>query len=179
MELIPKAEFSIVTRASKAWIPELIAAAGPEVTETYIDFSPPQLRHAYPQNCPSPMSNWKNLFTSPLLQLIFDQAGIPAHQPLGKDSAQIGIVAMRHPPRCGRFRHASSLPNLRIASNLTPRILPLFIERRAMRIKTPEGLERVKYLVDTYEQSEARQSKDQRRMPVSYDFLWIELGIMP
>jgi len=35
MEPIPKAEFSIVTRASsKAWIPELIAAAGPEVTET-------------------------------------------------------------------------------------------------------------------------------------------------
>ena len=29
MELVPKAEFSIVTRASKAWIPELIAAAGP------------------------------------------------------------------------------------------------------------------------------------------------------
>jgi hypothetical protein len=27
-----------VTRASKAWIPELIAAATPEVTETYIDF---------------------------------------------------------------------------------------------------------------------------------------------
>ena len=39
MELVPKAEFSIVTRASsKEWIPELIAAAGPEVTETYIDF---------------------------------------------------------------------------------------------------------------------------------------------
>ena len=38
MELVPKAEFSIVTRASKAWIPELIAAAGSEVTETYIDF---------------------------------------------------------------------------------------------------------------------------------------------
>jgi hypothetical protein len=37
MELVPKAEFLIVTRASsKAWIPELIAAAGPEVTETYI-----------------------------------------------------------------------------------------------------------------------------------------------
>jgi hypothetical protein len=34
-----KAEFSIVTRASsKAWIPELIAAAGAQVTETYIDF---------------------------------------------------------------------------------------------------------------------------------------------
>jgi hypothetical protein len=27
MELVPKAEFSIVTRANKAWIPELIAAA--------------------------------------------------------------------------------------------------------------------------------------------------------
>jgi len=37
MELVFKAEFSIVTRASKAWIPELIAAAGPEVAETYID----------------------------------------------------------------------------------------------------------------------------------------------
>jgi site-specific recombinase XerD len=38
MELVPKAEFSIFTRASsKAWIPELIAAAGPEVTETYIE----------------------------------------------------------------------------------------------------------------------------------------------
>ena len=43
MEPIPKAEFSIVTRnTSKAWIPELIAAAGPEVTETYIDFSLPR-----------------------------------------------------------------------------------------------------------------------------------------
>ena len=38
MELVPKAECSIVTRANKAWIPELIAAAGPEVTETYIAF---------------------------------------------------------------------------------------------------------------------------------------------
>ena len=28
MELVPKAEFSIVTRASQAWIPELITAAG-------------------------------------------------------------------------------------------------------------------------------------------------------
>jgi hypothetical protein len=44
-------------------------------------------------------------------------------------------------------------------------------------IKTPEGLERVKYLLHTYEQSEARQSKDQRRMPVSFEFLWSELGI--
>jgi hypothetical protein len=30
MELVPKAEFSIVARASKAWISELIAAAGPK-----------------------------------------------------------------------------------------------------------------------------------------------------
>jgi len=27
-----------VTRTLKAWIPELIALAGPDVTETYIDF---------------------------------------------------------------------------------------------------------------------------------------------
>ena len=36
MELIRKAEFSIVTRAFKAWNSELIAAAGPDVTESYI-----------------------------------------------------------------------------------------------------------------------------------------------
>ena len=43
MELIPKAEFSIVTRASsEAWIPELIAAAGPEVIEPTLIFSPPR-----------------------------------------------------------------------------------------------------------------------------------------
>ena len=57
MELIPKAEFSMVTRASsKAWIPELIAAAGPEVTETYIDFFTSTIRNrntraAYARAC--------------------------------------------------------------------------------------------------------------------------------
>ena len=36
MEPIPKAEFSIVTRtSSKAWLPELIASAGPEVTDLH------------------------------------------------------------------------------------------------------------------------------------------------
>ena len=57
MELVPKAEFSIVTRAaSKAWIPELIAAAGPEVTENYIDFFTATIRNrntrqAYARAC--------------------------------------------------------------------------------------------------------------------------------
>jgi hypothetical protein len=57
MELVPKAEFSIVTRASSsAWIPELIAAAGPEVTETYIDFFNSTIRNrntrvAYARAC--------------------------------------------------------------------------------------------------------------------------------
>jgi hypothetical protein len=56
MELVPKAEFSIVTRASKAWIPELIAATGPEVTETYIDFFTSTIRNrntraAYARAC--------------------------------------------------------------------------------------------------------------------------------
>jgi hypothetical protein len=56
MELVPKAEFSIVTRANKAWIPELIAAAGPEVTETYIDFFTSTIRNrntraAYARAC--------------------------------------------------------------------------------------------------------------------------------
>jgi hypothetical protein len=57
MEPISKAEFSIVTRASsKAWIPELIAAAGPEVTESYIDFFTATIRNrntrqAYARAC--------------------------------------------------------------------------------------------------------------------------------
>jgi hypothetical protein len=57
MESIPKAEFSIVTRTSaKAWLPELIAAAGPEVTETYIDFFTSTIRNrntrvAYARAC--------------------------------------------------------------------------------------------------------------------------------
>ena len=57
MELVPKAEFSIVTRASfKAWIPELTASAGAEVTETYIDFFTSTIRNrntraAYARAC--------------------------------------------------------------------------------------------------------------------------------
>ena len=56
MHLVPKAEFSAVTRTSKAWIPELIAAAGPEVTETYIDFFTSTIRNrntrqAYARAC--------------------------------------------------------------------------------------------------------------------------------
>jgi hypothetical protein len=44
-------------------------------------------------------------------------------------------------------------------------------------IGTSEGLERVKFLLRTYEHSEARQAEDQQREPVSYDFLWEALGI--
>jgi hypothetical protein len=40
------AEFTIVTRSSSsAWIPELIAAAGAQVTETYIDFFTSTIRN--------------------------------------------------------------------------------------------------------------------------------------
>ena len=57
MELVPMAEFTIVTRSSSsAWIPELIAAAGPEVTETYIAFFTATIRNrntrqAYARAC--------------------------------------------------------------------------------------------------------------------------------
>src|SRR6476659_10828286 len=57
MELVPMAEFTIVTRSSSsAWIPELIATAGPEVTETYIDFFTATIRNrntraAYARAC--------------------------------------------------------------------------------------------------------------------------------
>jgi hypothetical protein len=46
-------------------------------------------------------------------------------------------------------------------------------------IKTPEGLEQVKFLLHTYEHDEIQQAKNQHRSPVSYDFLWRELGIIP
>jgi hypothetical protein len=46
-------------------------------------------------------------------------------------------------------------------------------------IKTPEGLEQVKFLLHSYEHSETRQAKDQHRTPVSYDFLWHKLGLTP
>jgi hypothetical protein len=44
-------------------------------------------------------------------------------------------------------------------------------------IKTPEGLELVKFLLHTYEHGEIQQAQDQHRPPVSYDFLWQKLGI--
>ena len=46
-------------------------------------------------------------------------------------------------------------------------------------IQTPEGLEQVKFLLHTYEHGELQQAKDQQRSPVSFDFLWQELGIVP
>jgi uncharacterized protein (DUF2384 family) len=46
-------------------------------------------------------------------------------------------------------------------------------------IKTPEGLEQVKFLLHTYEHGEIQQAQDQHRSPVSYDFLWHKLGITP
>ena len=46
-------------------------------------------------------------------------------------------------------------------------------------IETAEGLEQVKFLLHTYEHGEMQQAKDQHRAPVSYDFLWRELGIKP
>lgn len=46
-------------------------------------------------------------------------------------------------------------------------------------IKTPEGLEQVKFLLHTYEHGEAQQAKDQHRAPVPYDFLWQSVGLTP
>jgi hypothetical protein len=46
-------------------------------------------------------------------------------------------------------------------------------------IKTQEGLERVKFLLHTYEHGEMQQAKQQHRAAVSYEFLWRELGITP
>ena len=44
-------------------------------------------------------------------------------------------------------------------------------------IRTAEGLEQVKFLLHSYEHGEARQAKNEHREPVSYDFLWQDLGV--
>lgn len=46
-------------------------------------------------------------------------------------------------------------------------------------ITTEKGLEQVKFLLHSYENNEAQQANEQHRAPVSYDFLWQELGIAP
>jgi hypothetical protein len=44
-------------------------------------------------------------------------------------------------------------------------------------ISTPSGLERVKGLLRFYEESEAMRAAEQEREPMSFDFLWEDLGI--
>jgi hypothetical protein len=44
-------------------------------------------------------------------------------------------------------------------------------------IQTSAGLERVKGLLRSYQASENEQANQQGRSAVSYEFLWIELGI--
>jgi hypothetical protein len=46
-------------------------------------------------------------------------------------------------------------------------------------LRTPEGLEQVKFLLRSYEHGEFQQAKDQNREPVSYDFLWLSIGLTP
>jgi hypothetical protein len=46
-------------------------------------------------------------------------------------------------------------------------------------IRTPEGLEQVKFLLHSYEHGEIQQAKDQNREAVSYDFLWRSIGLTP
>jgi hypothetical protein len=44
-------------------------------------------------------------------------------------------------------------------------------------VTTPAGLERVKGLLRSYEEGEAQSAREQNREPVSFQFLWDELGI--
>jgi hypothetical protein len=44
-------------------------------------------------------------------------------------------------------------------------------------IKTPEGLQKVTFLLRTYENSEKAQALNQNRPVISYGFLWDSLGI--
>ena len=44
-------------------------------------------------------------------------------------------------------------------------------------IKTPAGEERVRGLLRVYEDGEQRMAREQKRQPVSYDFLWQQIGL--
>lgn len=44
-------------------------------------------------------------------------------------------------------------------------------------IKTPAGEERVRGLLRQYEEGELRMAREQKRQPVSYDFLWQQIGL--
>lgn len=46
-------------------------------------------------------------------------------------------------------------------------------------IRTPAGLEQVKFLLNSYTHGEIQQAADQQRKPVSFEFLWHELAIAP
>jgi hypothetical protein len=49
--------------------------------------------------------------------------------------------------------------------------------REAM--ETPEGLDQVKFLLRTYQRDEMKQARQQHRPPVSFDYLWEDLGLTP
>jgi len=87
-----------------------------------------------------------------------------------------------------------------IPETLPPEILTNFIEKRIQQLyvnwadeplpilgdrspreamQTPEGLEQVKFLLNTYEHGEAQQAKDQSRALISYEFLWQSMGLTP
>jgi SEC-C motif/Protein of unknown function (DUF2384) len=57
--------------------------------------------------------------------------------------------------------------------------LPMFKNRTPRQeMQTVAGLERVKGLLRTYQDGEIEQAKEQGRKPVSYQFLWLTLGLV-
>lgn len=102
-----------------------------------------------------------------------------------------GMLANRRPAEIPEPSPPAQLPPEVIAEVIGKRIRQLYADwadqplpvlddktpREAIQI--PEGLEQVKFLLHTYEHGEIQQAKNQQRPPVSYDFLWHELGITP
>ncbi|PTB17058.1 zinc chelation protein SecC [Trinickia symbiotica] len=69
---------------------------------------------------------------------------------------------------------------LRIYANWADEPLPILNERSPREaIATPAGLERVKGLLRAYQHDENRQAGLQQREPVSLQFLWDALGLVP
>jgi hypothetical protein len=102
-----------------------------------------------------------------------------------------GMLANLQPNETKERPEPTSLPPEIITELIEKRIRQLYVnwadkplpilndQTPREAIKTLEGLEQVKFLLHTYEHGEARQARDQQRVPVSYDFLWHSVGMTP
>ena len=104
---------------------------------------------------------------------------------------EMGMLSQTQPDAAPEIAMRDAMPSEVIGEVIERRIRQLYadwadqplpaLNGRTPReaIDTPEGLEQVRFLLQTYEHGEIQQAKTQRRPAVSYEFLWHELGLNP